>query len=89
MKTIPTSLRLVISYVMKEGIPFQSEGKPVKNFTARYKLESPNGAKAIVEQILVSRERNESNRAGLWVSQSGIQLGKLTIWVSVFEIGNL
>ena len=60
-----------------------------KNSQQDTTLESPNEAKAIVEQILVSRERNESNRAGLWVSQSGVQLGKLTIWVSVFEIGNL
>ena len=46
----------------------------------------PNGGKAVVEQILVSEERNKSKRAGLWESQSGICLGKLTIWVSSFEI---
>ena len=41
--------------------------------------EFPNGGKAILEQILVSKERNKSKRRGMWESQSGIQ-GKLTIW---------
>ena len=43
--------------------------------------EFPNGGTAIVEQILVSEEIGKSKRAGLWDSQSGIQVGKLTIWV--------
>ena len=47
-----------------------------------------NGGKAIVEQMLASEERNKSKRAGLWGSWSGIQVGKLTIWVSLFEIYN-
>ena len=33
----------------------------------------------IVEQILASEERNNSKRAGLGESWSGIQVGKLTI----------
>ena len=41
--------------------------------------EFHNGGKAIVEQILASEERNKSKRAGLWESQSGIRVGKLTI----------
>ena len=41
--------------------------------------EFPNGGKAIVEQILASEEINKSKRAGLWESQSGIRVGKLTI----------
>ena len=41
----------------------------------------PNGGKAIVEQILTSEEINEFKRVGLGESQSGIQVGKLTIWV--------
>ena len=45
--------------------------------------EFPNGGKAIVEQILASKEINKSKRAGLWESQSRIQVGKLTIWVRV------
>ena len=38
-----------------------------------------NGGKSIVEQILASEERNKSKRVGLWESQSGIRVGKLTI----------
>ena len=49
-------------------------------------LEFPNGGKSIVEQILASEE---INRSGLWESQSGIRVGKLTIWVRSFEIGKL
>ena len=35
---------------------------------------------------LASEERNKSKRVGLWESQSGMQVGKLTIWVRSFEI---
>ena len=35
-----------------------------------------NEGKAIVEQILVSEDRNKSKRAGLWESQSGVRVGK-------------
>ena len=41
--------------------------------------EFPNGGKAIVEQLLVSEERNKSKRAVLRELQSGISLGKSTI----------
>ena len=51
--------------------------------------EFPNERKAIVDQILVSVERNKSKRTGLWEWQSGIQIGELTIWVRSFEIENL
>ena len=47
--------------------------------------EFPNGAKAIVEQLLASEVRNKSKRAGPWESESGIRVGKLTIWVRSFE----
>ena len=50
--------------------------------------EFPNWGKAIVEQITVSEEINKSKRASLW--ESGIQAGKLTIWVRrSFEIAKL
>ena len=38
-----------------------------------------NGEKVIVEQIPASEERKKSKRAGLWESESGIRVGKLTI----------
>ena len=31
-------------------------------------------------------EKNKSKRAGLWELKSGMQVGKLTIWVGSFEI---
>ena len=49
--------------------------------------EFPNGGKSIVEQILVSEEINESKRVELWESQSSIQVGELTTWVMLFEMG--
>ena len=61
------------------------DGKSVETETTTWS-EFPNGGKAIVEQILASEEINKSKRAGLWQSQPGIQVGKLTIWVRSFEI---
>ena len=49
----------------------------------------PNGGNTIVEQTLASEEINKSKRAILWESQSGIQVGKLTISVRSFEIEEL
>ena len=46
--------------------------------------EFPNGKKAIVEQILPSEGRNSKEQD--FESQSGIQVGKLTICVRTFEI---
>ena len=54
------------------------DGKSMETETTTWS-ESPNEGKAIVEQILVSEEINKSKREGLWESQSGIQVGKLTI----------
>ena len=47
--------------------------------------EFPNGKKAIVEQLLASKERKKSKRAGLWESQSGMRVVKLTIWARSFK----
>ena len=51
--------------------------------------EFSNGGEAIVEQILAFEEINKSKIAGLWETQSGIGVGKLTIWVRLFEIEKL
>ena len=51
--------------------------------------EFPSGGRTILEQILASEEMSKSKRAGLWKSQFGIQVGKLTIWVKLFEIEKL
>ena len=64
------------------------DGKSMETETTKWS-EFPTGGKAIVEQILLSEERNKFKRAGLWESQSGIQVWKLTIWVRSFEIEKL
>ena len=60
-------------------------GKSMETETTKW-LEFPNRKKTIVEQLLLSEERNQSKRAGMWESQSGIRVGKLTIWVRSLEI---
>ena len=59
------------------------DGKSVETETAKWS-EFSNERKALVEQMLASEEINKSKRAGLWESQSGIRVGKLTIWVRSF-----
>ena len=63
-------------------------GKSMETETATWS-EFFNGGKAIVEQMLASEEINKSKRARLWESLSGIRVGKLTIWVRLFEIEKL
>ena len=87
-KTIPISTRIIISYAMKWVSCCELVGKSMETETTTWS-EFPNEGKAIVEQkkerkkesVLVSEERKKSKRAGLWGSQSGIPVGKLTIWV--------
>ena len=50
--------------------------------------EFPDGGKAITEQILATEEITKSQTAGLSESQSGIRVGKVTIWIRSFEIEN-
>ena len=65
---------------------FEIDGKSMETETITWS-KVPNGGKAIVEQILASEEMRLA--AGLWESNSGIQAGKLTIWVRLFEIEKL
>ena len=64
------------------------DGKSMEIETTTWS-EFSNGGKAIVEQILVSEERKKFKRAGLWESQPGMWVGKLTMWVRSIEIGKL
>ena len=48
--------------------------------------EFPDRGKVIVNQTLASDDRSKPKRAGLRASQSGIQVGKLTVWVGSFQI---
>ena len=63
-------------------------GKSMETETTTWS-EFPNRGKAIVEQILASKERKKSKRVGLWELQSGIRVGKLNFWVSSLEIEKL
>ena len=67
---------------------FEFDGKSMETETTTWS-EFLNGGKATVEQILASEERNQFKRTGMWESQFGIQLGKLTIWVGSVEIKKL
>ena len=71
-----------------EGYHCEYDGKSMENETITWS-EFPNGRKTITKQILASEKRNKSKRAGLGESQSGIQVGKLTIWVRSFETEKL
>ena len=73
---------------MKGASCCEFDGKSMETETTIWS-EFPNGGKTIVKQILASKERNESKRTWLWESQSGIQVGKLTISVRSFEIEEL
>ena len=83
-KTVPISTRIVKSYAMKWGIHYEFDGKSMETETTTWS-EFPNEGKPIVEQILASEERNKSKKSGIWESQSGIRVGKLTIWARSFE----
>ena len=83
-------MRIVISYEVKWGILFwiKLDGKSMEAERTTW-LEFHIRGKAIeeeVEVILVSGEINKSERAGLWESQPGNQVGKLTIWVRSLEM---
>ena len=82
-KTVPISRRMVISNAMKQDISLWIWWKVNGNWD-NYMGRISNGGKVIVEQIVASLEWEKSKRAGLWESQSGIRVGKLTIWVRSF-----
>ena len=86
-KTIPISTRIVISYVMKWGIPLWIRWKVNGNWDSNMIRISQWRESHC--RTNTSVRRNKSKRAGLWESQSGIQVGKLTIWVRSFEIEKL
>ena len=80
-KTNRINTRIVISYEMKPGILLWIWWKVNGNWEKNM-ISISQWKKAISEQTL---EIKKSKRAALWESQSGIQEGKLTIWVRSFE----
>ena len=65
------------------------DGKSIKTETTTWSEFPSDGGKPVVEQIQVSEERNKFKTAGLWESESWIQVGMLTIWVRSFKIEKL
>ena len=77
-KTAPISTRIVISYAMKWVIPLGVWRKVNGNWDnnmIRISQWRESHCRLALEEI------NKSKRAGLWQSQSEIQVGKLPIWV--------
>ena len=78
-KNVPNSTRIVISYVMKWGIPlwiwWKVNGNWDNNMIRFFQWRESYC------RINTSVRRKKSKRPGLWEPQSGIQVGKLTIWV--------
>ena len=71
IKTVPISTRIIISYAVKRGIPFW----------ICWKVSNEE-----IETTAASEEINKSKRAGLWEPESGIRVGKVTIWVSHLKL---
>ena len=63
-KIIPISTRKVIAMRRNEASRFEFNGKSMETDTTTW-LEFSNGGKAIVEEIVASKEINKSKRAGL------------------------
>ena len=72
-KAIPISKKIVISYAMKGDIPLWVWWKLRQLLDQNFPMEG-------------KQESKKSKRAGLWETQSGIQVGKLTIQVRSFKI---
>ena len=83
MKTIPISTRIVISYAMKQGIPLWTWWKVNGNWY-NHMIRISQWCKSYF-RTNTSVRRNKSERAGPRESQSGIQVGNLTIWKIITE----
>ena len=68
--------------------PLECKWKAVEAETI-IRSEFPNGGKATLEKILAPEEIDKPKRAGMWESQWGIQVVKLTVWVKTFEVEKL
>ena len=83
MKTAPISTKIV-KLSDELGYPHcEFNGKSMETETTTWS-EFSNEGKAIKEQILASKEMNSKEQA--CENRSGIQVGKLVIWVRLFEI---
>ena len=83
-KTITISTQIVKSHVMKQSILLWIRWKVNGNWDSNM-IRISQWMESHC-RTNTSIRRNKSKRAGLWESQSGIRVGKLTIWVRSFEI---
>ena len=86
-KTISISTRVVISHTMKWGTLFWVYSKVNGNWDNSI-IRISQSRKSHC-RTNTSVRKNKSKRAGLWESQSGIQVRKLSIWVRSFETEKL
>ena len=84
-KTVPISTRIAISYTMKRGIPFWVWQKVNGNWDNNLIRILQWRERNIRKNISVRRQK-KSKTARLWESQSGILVGKLTIWERSFKV---
>ena len=83
-KTVPISMRIGISYVMKWGIPFWVWQKIHGNWdTNMIRISQWRESHC---RTNTSTDEINPKRAGLWGSQSGMRVRKLAIWVKWSEI---
>ena len=78
--TILISTGIVISYTMKQGIPFWIYWKVSENWDSNMIIIS-QWSESCCRTKRQNKEIHKSKRAGLWESQSRIWVGSLTIWV--------
>ena len=83
----PISKNIIKSSAMKSSTSFEFEGKSIENEATAWQ-EFPIGGRATVEKELGSEETKKSKRIGLWESQLGILVGKLTNRVRSNEMEN-
>ena len=84
-KTIPISTRIVISYAMKWGILLWISWKVNGNWDNNM-IRISQWRENHCRTDTSIRKKKKSKRAGLRESQSRIRVGKLTIWLSSFDI---
>ena len=86
MKTISISTRIVISNTIKQGIPLWIWWKVNGNWDNNMIRVSQWRENHCRTNTSVRQKKYK--RVGLWESQFGIRVVKLTIWVGSFEIKN-
>ena len=83
-KSLPISTRTLINYAMKWGIPMWIWWNVYINWDNNM-ISISKRRERHRKTILASEERKKTKKAGLWESQCGIWVGRLTIWVRSFE----